>query len=94
MLSLPGFAMIDRRFIDSLSTRISQLFPRAGELGEEGRAALRQILQKNLAELNILTKEEFDARDRALKRAEQRVEELERQVRDLEQKLNQLRQSN
>ena len=86
--------MIDRQFLDSLSARISQLFPRASELGEEGRDAVHQVLQKSLAELNILTKEEFDARDRALKRAEERVEELERQIGDLEQKINQLTESN
>lgn len=85
--------MIDRQFLDSLSARISQLFPRAGEIGEEGREAVHQVLQKSLAELNILTKEEFDARDRALKRAEERVEELERQIGDLEQKINQLTES-
>ena len=82
--------MIDRQFLDSLSARISQLFPRAGELGEESRDAVRQLLQKSLAELNILTREEFDARDRALKRAEQRVDELEQQLKELEQKLNKL----
>jgi len=82
--------MTDRQFLDSLSTRISQLFPRAGELGEEGREAVHQLLQKSLSELNILTQEEFDARNRALQRAEQRVDELEQQVLELEQKLNQL----
>ena len=82
--------MIDRQFFDSLSSRISQLFPRASELGEEGRVAIRQLLQKSFAELNILTQEEFDARDRALKRAEERVAELEQQVKELEQKFGQL----
>jgi BMFP domain-containing protein YqiC len=82
--------MIDRQFLDSLSTRISQLFPRASELGEEGRDAVRQLLQKSLTELNILTREEFESRDRALKRAEDRVKELEDQLQELEHKLNQL----
>ena len=86
--------MIDRQFLDSLSARINQLFPRAGELGEEGRDAVSQLLQKSLAELNVLTKEEFDARDRALRRAEERVEKLEQQITELEQKLKQLTESN
>jgi BMFP domain-containing protein YqiC len=85
--------MIDRQFLDSLSARISQLFPRASELGEEGRDAVRQLLQKSLAELNILTREEFEARDRALKRAEERVKELEVQIQELEHRLDQLMES-
>lgn len=82
--------MIDRHFLDGLSARISQLFPRASELGEEGRDAVRQLLQRSLAELNILTREEFESRDRALKRAEERIRELEEQIQELEHRLNQL----
>jgi len=85
--------MIDKQFLDNLSNRLSQLFPRASELGEEGRDAVHQLLQKSLAELNVLTQEEFDARDRALKRAEERVEELEQQIGVLEQKLHQLQEN-
>ena len=82
--------MIDKQFLDNLSNRLNQLFPRASELGEEGRNAVHQMLQKSLADLNILTQEEFDTRNRALKRAEERVDELELQVQELELKLNQL----
>ncbi len=82
--------MDNRQFMDSLSRRISELLPKAAELGEEGRAAVRQILQKSLAELNVITQEEFDARDRALQRAQQRVDELEQQVRELERQVQSL----
>lgn len=85
--------MVDKQFLDNLGNRLSQLFPRASELGEEGRDAMRQLLQKSLAELNIVTQEEFDARDRALKRAEERVGELEQQIMKLERKLDQLQES-
>jgi len=82
--------MDSREFLDNLSRKISQLFPRAAELGEEGRQALRQLLQKSFSELNILTREEFASRDRALKRAEQRIDELERLVRELEAQLDRM----
>lgn len=82
--------MDNRQFLDSLSRRISELLPKAAELGEEGRTAVRQILQKSLAELNVITQEEFDARDRALQRAQQRVDELEQQVRELERQVQSL----
>jgi len=82
--------MDNRQFLDSLSRRISELLPKAAELGEEGRTAVRQILQKSLTELNVITQEEFDARDRALQRAQQRVDELEQQVRELERQVQSL----
>lgn len=85
--------MIDKQFLESLTSRISQLFPHAAELGEEGRDALRQALHKSLAELNVLTQEQFEARDRALKRAEQRVDELEQQIQILEQKITRLQEN-
>ncbi|MCP5347828.1 MAG: accessory factor UbiK family protein [Gammaproteobacteria bacterium] len=79
--------MVNRQILDQLSKTLSQLLPRAGELGEEGRNAVRQALQKGFAELNILTREDFEARDRALKRAEERVNELEQLVQELERLL-------
>ena len=84
--------MVNKQFLDMLSNRIGQLLPRAGELGEEGRSAVRQVLQKSFAELNILTQEDFEARDRALKRAEEKVNELEMQVQELERQLHALKQ--
>jgi BMFP domain-containing protein YqiC len=86
-------AMDNREFLDNLSKKISQLLPRAAELGEEGRQALRQLLQKSFTELNILTREEFESRDRALRRAEQRIDELERLVGELEARLDNLSDS-
>ncbi|MEZ5489846.1 MAG: accessory factor UbiK family protein [Gammaproteobacteria bacterium] len=83
--------MVNKQLLDNLSKKINQLLPRAGELGEEGRVAVRQVLQKSFTELHILTQADFDARDRALKRAEERVNELEHQVQELERQLENLK---
>jgi len=82
--------MVNKQFLDNLAKKINQLLPRAGELGKEGNEAIRQLLHKSFAELNILTREDFEARDRALKRAEERVNELELQLQQLEQRVNEL----
>ena len=83
--------MLDKRFLDDLNNKIAQLLPRAGELGEDVRTALKQLLQKSFSELNILTQDEFDSRLRALERAEQRIAELEQGMQELEQRLDQLK---
>ena len=80
--------MEPRQFFENLTRRINELLPQAGRLGDEGRAAMRQLLQKSFSELNIVTQEEFEARDRALKRAEHRVAELERLVKELEERMD------
>jgi len=77
--------MLDREFLESLSARISQLLPRAGELGVDARRHIRELLQKSFNELNLLTQEEFASRVRALERAEARITELEQRVRELEE---------
>jgi BMFP domain-containing protein YqiC len=79
--------MLDKQFLDDLNSKIAQLLPRAGELGDDFRTALRQLVQKSFSELNVLTQEEFDSRVRALERAEQRVVELEKEMQELEQEL-------
>ena len=80
--------MDSKQFLDSLSQKINQLLPRAGELGEETREAIGQLLQKSFAELNILSREDFESQERALRRAEERVTALEQQIGELERTLN------
>lgn len=81
--------MQDKKWIDELTDRIAALLPQAGELGEEIRTGLRQLLQSSLAGLNVLTREEFDAQERALRRAEERIAALEEELKRLEEKVRQ-----
>ncbi|MDP6095243.1 MAG: accessory factor UbiK family protein [Gammaproteobacteria bacterium] len=82
--------MIDRQFIEELSARIAALMPLAGELNEELRTKLGQLLQKGIAELDLLSREEFQAQASALKRAEERIAELEVEIGDMEKRLEEI----
>ncbi|MEX0619722.1 MAG: accessory factor UbiK family protein [Pseudohongiellaceae bacterium] len=76
--------MVDQRFFDELSDRIAAILPRAGEFGEDIRTKLNQALQKSFSEMNVVTREQFQAQEKALKRAEARIAQLELRIAALE----------
>ena len=82
--------MLDRQFFDELSLKITRLMPQAAEIGEDVKASLNQLLQKSFSELNLLTRDEFDASERALQRAQERINALEQTVQSLEKQLHEL----
>ena len=79
--------MLDRQFFDELSQKITRLMPQATDIGEDVKASLNQLLQKSFAELNLLTRDEFEASERALQRAQERINTLEQTVHSLEKQL-------
>ena len=83
---------MNKRLLDELSARIAGLMPAANELRRETRTKVEQTLKNGLKELDVLTREEFDAQARALDRAQQRVTELEALITDLESRLTMLEQ--
>ena len=83
---------MDKRMLDELSAKLAGLMPAANELRQETRAKIEQALKQGLKELNVLTREEFDAQARALDRAQQRVTELETLIADFESRLATLEQ--
>ena len=83
---------MDKRLLDELSARLAGLMPAANELRQETRAKVEQTLKYGLRELDVLTREEFDAQTRALDRAQQRVNELETLIANLESRLATLEQ--
>ena len=83
---------MDKRLLDELSARLAGLMPTANELHRETRAKVEQTLKHGLKELDVLTREEFDAQARSLGRAQQRVTELETLIADLESRLDTLEQ--
>ncbi len=83
---------MDKRLLDELSARLAGLIPAANELRQETRAKVEKTLKHGLRELDVLTREEFDAQARALDRAQQRVTELEAVIADLESRLATLEQ--
>ena len=83
---------MNKRLLDELSARLAGLMPAANELRRETRTKVEQTLKNGLKELDVLTREEFDAQARALDRAQQRVTELEALITDLESRLTMLEQ--
>jgi BMFP domain-containing protein YqiC len=82
--------MPGQRFIEELSARITALMPFASELNEDMRKKLGQLLQKGSAELDLLSREEFQSQASALARAESRISELEVEIRKMEKKLDEI----
>jgi len=83
---------MNKRLLDELSARLAGLMPAANELRQETRTKVEQTLRNGLKELDLLTREEFDAQVRALDRAQERVTELETLITNLELRLAALEQ--
>jgi BMFP domain-containing protein YqiC len=70
--------------LDEISQRMASLLPMAEELGGDAKTKLNMALKRALADMDILSREEFDAQADALRRAEQRIDELETSLARLE----------
>lgn len=82
--------MFNNAFLEDLSARLSTLVPLAGEVREELRTKIEQMLKKSFAGLDLLSREEFDGQRQALERAEKRIKELETTLDSLSEKLQRL----
>lgn len=76
--------MAKRSIIDEISEQISKVLPQVSAAGEEVRETVRSAVKQSLSKMDLLTREEFEAQTRALKRAEERIAELEEAVKALE----------
>jgi BMFP domain-containing protein YqiC len=85
--------MLDNSFLNDLSSRLAALLPAAENLRDEARTKIEQILKKAFADLDLLSREEFEAQAESLSRAKQRIEELERLIIELEKRLDSLAES-
>ena len=82
--------MLDNSFLKDLSDRLVALLPAAESLRDDVRNQIEQTLKKAFANLDLLTREEFDAQVQSLERSKQRIEELENLVTELEKQLDAL----
>ena len=81
--------MRNKNFLDELASRLSSALPVVRELSSELRTKIEHQLAKALADLDLLTRSEFDAQSRALRRAETRIDELAATILELEKRLQQ-----
>ena len=82
--------MFNNKFVEDLSARLSAILPLAGEVREELRTKIEQLLKSSFAGLDLLSREEFDAQRTALERAEKRITELGESLHELGEKMDQL----
>lgn len=75
----------DMRSIEDMAARLANaLPPQVAPLREELKANFRAVLQSQLAELDLVPREEFEATREMLVHARTRLEELEARVEQLE----------
>ena len=80
--------MLDNSLLKDLSNRLAALLPAAEHLRSELRTNIEQVLKKGLADLDVLSREEFAAQAEALERAQQRITELEGAIAELEARID------
>ena len=78
--------MLDNRTINALSERIHELLPPAmRQVKSDFDARLKALLQQQLAQLEMVSREEFEIQQRVLARTREKLEALERRLGELEQ---------
>lgn len=76
--------MIDQEFLKGLSRKLAAVLPAADQARQKLESELYQLLQRNLAQLDLVSQDEFQAQVRVLEQAQQRIAELERKLDALE----------
>lgn len=80
--------MLNQDFIEQLSRKAADLFPLASDMRDDVESKMEALLQKSFSRLNLVTREEFDARAEALQRTQATISQLEARVAELEAALN------
>lgn len=80
--------MIDNRFIDELSQRLSGIMPPgARELRADLERNIRGVLQSSFQKLDLVTREEFEIQSEVLANTRTKLNRLEEQIKLLEARL-------
>jgi BMFP domain-containing protein YqiC len=77
--------MLDSKFIDDISHKISALIAKTPITEVEKN--LRALLQSAFSKLDLVTREEFDAQSQVLLRAREQLNVLEKKLSELETRL-------
>lgn len=77
--------MIDPKKIEQIAQQIHNSLPQGlKDLGEDAESKIKQILQAQLAKLDVITREEFDIQIQILLRTRQKLDALEKRLDALE----------
>ncbi len=79
--------MIDPKKIDELASKLNDAIPSgAKSFQEDMQQQFKQIIQKLLEKMDLVTREEFDIQAKVLARTREKIEALEKIVSELEAK--------
>ena len=80
--------MLDPRTLNQLSDKISELLPPGLQaVKSDFDARVKTLLQQQLAQLEMVSREEFDLQARVLQRTREKLESVEAQLAELEKRL-------
>ena len=78
--------MIDNQIINQLSDKINELLPPGlQQVKSDFDARLKSLLQQQLANYEMVSREEFDIQARVLQRTREKLELIETRLKELEQ---------
>ncbi len=81
--------MIDNQTINRLSEKINDLLPpQLQQVKSDFDTRLKSLLQQQLSNLEMVSREEFEIQSRVLARTREKLEKLERRLQELEQSLD------
>lgn len=73
--------MLDPKKIEEIARQIQNNLPQGlKNLGQDVEGKIKQILQAQLAKLDVVNREEFDVQTQVLLRTRQKLTELEKKV--------------
>lgn len=77
--------MINPKKIEQIAQQIHNSLPQGlKDFGEDAESKIKQILQAQLAKLDVITREEFDIQIQVLLRTRQKLDALEKRLDALE----------
>jgi len=81
--------MIDHQTINRLSEKINELLPPGlQQVKSDFDTRLKSLLQQQLANYEMVSREEFDIQARVLQRTREKLEIIEARLKELEQTLD------
>ena len=79
--------MFDPKFIEGVAEKLSNVIPpQFGTLKNDAKKNFTAILQTTLAQMNLVTREEFEVQKAVLATTRKKVDELEKQLKEWEHK--------
>ncbi len=80
--------MIDNKTINRISDQINELLPPGlQQVKEDFDARLKTLLQQQLAQYEMVSREEFDIQTRVLARTREKLEVIEARLKELDKTL-------